>query len=499
MLAGMAEPPGPRYYAVYAVPYWDDFDDEFEKNMPWEDEEDQGEEGVDDWGHRGYFMVGPFGVYESQRDANRRAKEVSQDIMTVFSGSDGLDSSWALRRALPADCVACVRSYGMEAADLALHELDPAFHAKLRGVMTRMVEAKRAEYLDAISKHSKPLATKKSSRGRRGAAHAFFRDGLRRAGLPDDDPAARPHLLEAWVRNQAPGRSLARFLGHDTAFKLEKEYEPAIPELSCSFEIYRCGKEPDDSPTLVEIEVQSIPAPAPPTSKTGTIYAMVGRHEQDANGECAARYDNDLWRQWVHGLAWEPDVVSGMLVNSVRKYIEEYDLYDLRDAHRDLVEQTSRWPARDRAEHGNDYFPFYEEPVAASVLFAEGPFPRARVLRSALRIHEFGRLLQKPSNPDHGFDLFAGFRTRDGASIAMPPKPVRADHATTRHRAARRDCALPPHGPFFVHASRLDDAGMPIARGFVKSEDFSWGHWLDTYLMWPEAVPFHPATPESAA
>ena len=45
----------------------------------------------------------------------------------------------------------------------------------------------------------------------------------------------------------------------------------------------------------------------------------------------------------------------------------------------------------------------------------------------------------------------------------------------------------------------IDDAGMPIARGFVKSEDFSWGHWLDTYLMWPEAVPFHPATPESAA
>ena len=53
-----------QYYAVYVVPHWDrlEVDDE---------EDDDDEEDVDDWGHRGYFLVGPFGVYEAGADADR--------------------------------------------------------------------------------------------------------------------------------------------------------------------------------------------------------------------------------------------------------------------------------------------------------------------------------------------------------------------------------------------------------------------------------------------
>ena len=62
-----------QYYAVYVVPHWDrlEVDDE---------EDDDDEEDVDDWGHRGYFLVGPFGVYEARADADRFAKDVGSHV-----------------------------------------------------------------------------------------------------------------------------------------------------------------------------------------------------------------------------------------------------------------------------------------------------------------------------------------------------------------------------------------------------------------------------------
>ena len=160
-----------QYYAVYVVPHWDRFEVD-------DEEDDDDEEDVDDWGHRGYFLVGPFGVYEARADAHRFAKDVASHVAAVLNGSDGLDSSWALSRALPTDCVAHVRSFGSE-ADFVLRNLDRAFHAKLRGVMTRMLEAKRAEYLEKLLKHAKSYPSgSRTAAGRR--AQGFFRMELRK-------------------------------------------------------------------------------------------------------------------------------------------------------------------------------------------------------------------------------------------------------------------------------------------------------------------------------
>ena len=435
----MAESGPPQYHAVYLVPHWDHFDIE-----------DDDDEDVDDWGHRGYFLVGPFGVYEARADADRQAKAVSRHVLAVLSGTDGLDSSWALSGALPADCVAHVRSFGAE-ADFALRKLDRAFHAKLRACAATMLEAKRAEYLENSRKHSKSFKSgSKTAAGRR--ARGFFQHALRKAGLSDDDPAAAPQRLEAWLRSRS-GRDLARFLGHDKVFECkDKRYSTR------GFDITPRGDDWSRS-RLMEVRIQSIDAP---TGAGATLYAMVGRHETCSAGDYILGEGDDL-RCRVLGLAWEPGDVSTTLMRSVRGLLMDWEI-------RKDDTQQSLWKTA-----GDEDFFFYEEPVDSSVLFADAPLPRARAFREAMRIHD-----------DSG--VFEGLQTRDAGTVAMPAAPVDTE---------RGDAPYDTDDQYFIHATRLDGAGLPVARGFLVTEQ-DYQTCTDNLIMWPEAVPFHRATPAPA-
>ena len=50
---------------------------------------------------------------------------------------------------------------------------------------------------------------------------------------------------------------------------------------------------------------------------------------------------------------------------------------------------------------------------------------------------------------------------------------------------------------YFIHATRLDGAGSPVARGFLMTEQ-DYQTCTDSVIVWPEAVPFHRATPAPA-
>ena len=114
---------------------------------------------------------------------------------------------------------------------------------------------------------------------------------------------------------------------------------------------------------------------------------------------------------------------------------------------------------------------FYEEPVDASVLFTDAPLPRARAFREAMRIHD-----------DSG--AFEGLQTRDAGTVAMPAAPVHAERGDAPEQ-------------YFIHATRLDGAGSPVARGFLMTEQ-DYQTCTDSVIVWPEAVPFHRATPAPA-
>lgn len=77
----------------------------------------------------------------------------------------------------------------------------------------------------------------------------------------------------------------------------------------------------------------------------------------------------------------------------------------------------------------------------------------------------------------HETGFFAGFRTRDGDTVGMPFEIEDAESLS------------------FIHASRLDGAGEPIARGYVKLKGPDFSDVVYDFIMWPEAVPFYPAKP----
>ena len=444
----MAESGPPQYHAVYLVPFWDDF--------VYEDDDDDDDD--DHWGHQGYCLVGPFGVYEARADADRQAKAVSRHVLAVLSGTDGIDSSWALSHALPADCVAHVRSFGEE-ADFVLRALDRAFHAKLRACAARMLEPKRAKYLETIRKRAKSFKTLRggSKTAANRNAQKFFRQALHKSGLSDDDPASVPERLEAWFVSLS-GRDLARFLGHDKVFQCAKsKWSARCHQITQrGGELHFCG-----SPKpLISVDVQSIDAPS---GAGATLYAMVGRRERCSQSDYFdGELDDDI-RCGVLGLAWEPGDVSTALVRHVVELLEDWEIC------KDDTQQ-SLWKTV-----GDEDFGFYEEPVDSSVLFADAPLPRACAFREAMRIHD-----------DSG--AFEGFQTRDAGTVAMPAAPVDTE---------RGDAPYDTDYQYFIHATRLDGAGLPVARGFVVTEQ-DHQTCTDNLIVWPEAVPFHRATPAPA-
>ena len=134
----------------------------------------------------------------------------------------------------------------------------------------------------------------------------------------------------------------------------------------------------------------------------------------------------------------------------------------------DIATQQSRWPARDHGLYDFEQVAFYEEPVDSSVLFADAPLPRARAFREAMRIHD-----------DSG--KFEGLQTRDAGTVAMPAAPVHAESGDAPEQ-------------YFIHATRLDEASSPVARAYLRFAD-SVETYNDNFIVWPEAVPFHRATP----
>ena len=104
----------------------------------------------------------------------------------------------------------------------------------------------------------------------------------------------------------------------------------------------------------------------------------------------------------------------------------------------------------------------------SSVLFADAPLPRARAFREAMRIHD-----------DSG--KFEGLQTRDAGTVAMPAAPVHAERGDAPEQ-------------YFIHATRLDGASSPVARAYLRFAD-SVETYNDNFIVWPEAVPFHRATP----
>ena len=158
--------------------------------------------------------------------------------------------------------------------------------------------------------------------------------------------------------------------------------------------------------------------------------------------------------------------------DSVRRLVRNWDNFS-------IATQQSRWPACDPARdvdgpYGQPELAFYEEPVDSSVLFADAPFPRARAFREAMRIHD-----------DSG--AVEGLQTRDAGTVAMPATPIHAE---------RGDDA--PYD-YFIHATRLDEAASPVARGYLASDTFLAEMSFDNFLVWPEAVPFHRATSPAAS
>ena len=76
---------------------------------------------------------------------------------------------------------------------------------------------------------------------------------------------------------------------------------------------------------------------------------------------------------------------------------------------------------------------------------------------------------------------FEGLQTRDAGTVAMPAAPVHAESGDAPEQ-------------YFIHATRLDGAGSPVARAYLRFAD-SVDTYNDNFIVWPEAVPFHRATP----